>query len=194
MTQSNSTEVVKKITYVILAGSIISMLVFFIQFRMDKPSIASKSKTGHQTEDMKKLGSEIGKLMKRLEDNPNDIKVLEKLGRTFMMMKSWDRAIHFWNRALEVDPGNTPAIMQLAQCFYQKKNYQSAAKHLEKVISQDPSHTRAHFNLGILHKYYLDSGKKWEEHFRKVLQSGGVEKSVRKRAKKELEENKNKNY
>ncbi len=191
MTQSNSTEVVKKTTFLILAGAVISMLVFFVQYRMDNPSIASKSQTGHgqQTEDMEKLGAEIGKLMKRLEKNPDDLSVLKKLGRTFMMMKSWDRAIHFWNRALEVDPGYTTARMQLAQCFYQKKNYQSAAKHLEEVINSDPSHTRAHFNLGILYKYYLDSGgKKWDKHFRKVLQAGGVERSVREKAKKELQD------
>ena len=188
MTQRSSTEAVKKITFAILAVGVISMLVFFIQFRMDKPSIASKSKTGQQSRDMEKLGSEIGKLMQRLEENPDDIQVLEKLSRTFMMMKSWDRAIHFWNRILEVDPGYTSARMQLAQCYYQKKNYQSAARHLEKVLNQDPSHTRAHFNLGILYKYYVDSGKEWKEHFRSVLQSGGVEDNVRERAEKELED------
>jgi len=194
MTLKNSTSLANKITFVVLAVGIISMLVFFVQFRMNNPSIASKASTkGHNGQkDMENMGAQIGKLMQRLEKNPDDIKVLEKLGKTFMMMQSWDRAIHFWNRALGVDPGNISARMQLAQCLYQKKNYSRAAKHLEEIVRSAPSHTRAHFNLGILYKYYLNAQQKWEKHFRKVIQSEGVEKSVRERAKKELENDRNK--
>ena len=191
MTQKNSTNLANKISFVILTIGIISMLVFFVQFRMDNPSIASKTNTAEQ-QDMENMGAEIGKLMQRLEKNPNDIEVLEKLGKTFMRMQSWDRAIHFWNRALGVDPGNISARMQLAQCLYQKKNYSRAAKHLEEIVRSAPSHTRAHFNLGILYKYYLNAQQKWEKHFRKVIQSEGVEKSVRERAKKELKKERDK--
>lgn len=188
MSQNNSTEVVKKITFLILAATLISMLVFFVQFRMQKPSIASKSQSGQSDRDMKKISSEIGKLMQHLEENPDDISTLEKLGRTFMMMKSWDRAIRFWNRALDVDPAYTPARMQLAQCFYQKKDYQSAAKQLNRVLDSNSSHTRAHFNLGILYKYYLEKDEKWKQHFRQVVQAEEVESSVRKKAEEELKD------
>lgn len=186
MNRTNSNEVVKRITLLIVAATIFSMLVFFVRFRTSKPSIASTSNAKQQTMDRQRLKSRIGELMKRLQKNPRDFSALQKLGRMFMMMESWKQARHFWERALKIKPDYTPARQQLAQCYYQTQNYKRAARNLEKVINSDPSNTSAHFNLGILYKYYLESRDNWKKHFKKVLQTPGVDKEMKKRAQEEI--------
>lgn len=184
--RTNSNEAIKKTTLLIIGLAIISMWVFFVRFRANKPSIASTSEAKQQTVGKQNLRSKIAQLMKRLQKNPRDVSTLEKLGRMFMMMKSWKQAKHFWKRALKVKSDYTPARLQLARCFYQTQNFKKAARNLEKVIKSNPSNTQAHFNLGVLYKYYLDSRDNWKKHFKKVLQTPEVDQKIKKRAQEEI--------
>jgi tetratricopeptide (TPR) repeat protein len=131
--------------------------------------------------------AEIGNLMTRLEQNPQDLEALNSLGLLFMEMHAWDRAAVFWNRVLSLEPENVSAHYHLGVVKFQLKEYQAAEEHFLKVLAIDPSSHLAHYNLGVLHKYFLEQPEKAQPHFEKVMELAPEDKDIAELVRRELE-------
>ena len=65
------------------------------------------------------------KLLARENDN---IEILSELGGIYLLLKNYDRAIHYTNKALEVDSNHINSLVNLRQIYTEQKDYKSASK------------------------------------------------------------------
>ncbi|MFP4071136.1 MAG: tetratricopeptide repeat protein [Desulfovibrionales bacterium] len=153
-------------------------------YRMENPSIRMQAQPQSRGQnDM----SSMGEFMTRLEQNPNDVEALSRLGRIFMEMGAWERASVFWKRLLDVEE-NLMGRYFYGISLFQMKEYQEAAAQFERVLEQEPNQPLAHFNLGVLYKHYLNRPTEGDEHFKKVLELAPPEQTeLREQVRQELE-------
>jgi tetratricopeptide (TPR) repeat protein len=173
----------------ILAIAGLGLVLIFVSsfvYRVNNPSLTIKRQTERQSEAAPM--EMIGQLMRKLEQNPQDVSTLRSLGRAFMSMQSWQRAASFWQRLLEVEPKNKEAAHQLAMCYFRMEDFNKSAARLEKIINFDPKSYHAHYNLGILYKHYLNDMQKARKHLKIVINAEEAKEDLRQEAQKELQE------
>jgi len=129
---------------------------------------------------------EIGTMMEKLQENPDDVELLLQLSERFMTLESWDKAEVFLTRAMIAQPGNLDALYKLGIVNFELQRPKDAAGYFEQIIALDPSHGHAQLNLGILYKHYLDKPEQARERFEAVLQIEGMPEEMLDVAKKEL--------
>jgi lipoprotein NlpI len=132
--------------------------------------------------------ADITRLMQQLETNPNDLVALRGLGNAFMHMKAWDRALMFWNRILAIEPHDTMALNQKGVSLFQKQEYPASAATFATLIEIDTDNVYALFNLGILHRHFLDNPEKGEGYLRSILEIESVPEDVLQAVRQELAE------
>lgn len=182
-TENNLSPGHKAVLGLVALGLIMIIVSSFVH-RVRNPSLTVHRQGAEQSEAMPM--EMIGQLMSNLEQNPEDVKTLQALGRAFMSMEAWDRAAKFWQRLLKVDPEDKNAAHQLAMCYFRMQEFEQAVDILTKIISMDPESYHAHFNLGILYKHYLDDPEKARQHLQKIIKAEEVEDELREEARKEL--------
>ncbi|MFO7818557.1 MAG: tetratricopeptide repeat protein [Thermodesulfobacteriota bacterium] len=139
------------------------LLASFVFFKFQHPSLTKQVKVSADPM------AEMSRLMNRLQEDPENEEVLFMLGQRFMQMRAWDKALEFWNRFLELQPENNIALTQKGFCFFQKEEYSKARDVFNRLLSLDDRDYRAHYNLGMLYKYYLEKPDLAREHFTNVL-------------------------
>ncbi len=161
------------------------LLVSFVSYRIEHPSL-TKERQAPAKASNNPMG-DMTALMKRLEKNPQDKEALYKLGHRFMRMQAWDKALQFWNRFLRLQPENKSVLTQKGFCLFQKDKFAKAAGTFKKVLQMDSKDYRAHYNLGMLYKHYLEKPDLGRKHLRKVLEFLPPEKNkLQKEVQKEL--------
>ncbi|MFP4169006.1 MAG: tetratricopeptide repeat protein [Desulfonatronovibrionaceae bacterium] len=158
-----------------------AVVVSFVVYRTDHPSL-----TRHVQTEEKAMGDMTG-LMERLKDNPEDKEALFMLGQRFMRMQAWDKALEFWERLIKLDPENKTVLTQKGFCLFQQEEYEQAVEEFKKVLDVDDTDYRAHYNLGMLYKYYLEEPQSAREHLQKALENLPPDKEdIRSDLQKEL--------
>ncbi|MGX9366755.1 tetratricopeptide repeat protein [Desulfoplanes sp. PS50] len=130
--------------------------------------------------------ADITQLMQQLENNPNDVDALRSLGNAFMHMKAWDRALMFWNRVLAIEPQDTMALNQKGVSLFQKQDYPASAATFATLLEIDADNVYALFNLGILHRHFLDNPAKGEGYLQAILKLESVPEDVLQAVRQEL--------
>jgi tetratricopeptide (TPR) repeat protein len=130
--------------------------------------------------------ADITRLMEQLESNPNDLDALRGLGNAFMHMKAWDRALMFWNRVLAIEPHDTMALNQKGVSLFQKQDYPASAATFATLIEIDADNVYALFNLGILHRHFLDDPAQGERYLQAILELDSVPEDVLQAVRQEL--------
>ncbi|MGX9366747.1 tetratricopeptide repeat protein [Desulfoplanes sp. PS50] len=130
--------------------------------------------------------ADITQLMEQLESNPNDLDALRGLGNAFMHMKAWDRALMFWNRVLAIEPHDTMALNQKGVSLFQKQDYPASAATFATLIEIDADNVYALFNLGILHRHFLDDPAQGERYLQAILKLDSVPEDVLQAVRQEL--------
>ena len=174
-----------------LLVSLLVLVFSTLVYRVENPSIVQQEEHQHQTPGGGRMGQMggmdgIADLMKNLQDNPDDINTMRTLGMTFMDMQAWDRSLAFWEMILERNPTDIMALNQKGFCLFELEKYSEAAEFFTKMLEIDPDNERAHFNLGILFKYYLEEPEHAQEHFQAVVDGGGKDTQLVENAQKEL--------
>lgn len=129
---------------------------------------------------------DIGKLMQRMQETPDDVNLLLELADKFMVMKSWERAEMFLNRAMVIEPSNPFVLYNLGIAAFQQDRPEDASQYFEQLIAVDPNHAHAHFNLGMLYSHFLNKPEKGKAEFEKVLELPNVPEDLRHGAAEEL--------
>ena len=182
---------VRKVALMIAGISLAAMVAYSVGYRMEHPSLTKHHNddpghAGHATDMGDNPMAMIGALMQKLQENPGDVGLMSTLGRSFMSMQSWERALTFWDMILEVEAENTLALNQKGVCLFRLKRFEEAAKPLERILVIDKDDLHARFNLGILYKHYLDDPARAKAHFQAVLDAKPDDKTLLEGARKEL--------
>jgi cytochrome c-type biogenesis protein CcmH/NrfG len=153
-----------------------------VEFRQQESSGMGGGMSASTGESMKN----IRKLMDKLDKNPQDKEVILNLADSFMMIRSYDRARKFFERALAIDSKNIHALMGLGMCYYQSEDFDKAINSFGKLLEIDPNDPMAHYNIGIIQKYYTHDHEKAKAHFNAVISSPDSEEDLKAQAREEL--------
>jgi tetratricopeptide (TPR) repeat protein len=181
MTNKANLSSVQKVAALLSLLFLVVILVSFVVYRIDHPSL-----TRHEQVAADPM-SDMTSLMERLQENPEDKQALFMLGQRFMQMQAWDKALEFWNRLQKLESENKSVLTQKGFCLFQKDKYEQAAGIFKEILRMDAEDYRAHYNLGMLYKYYLEKPDLARTHLQKVLEFLPAEEGdLRENVKKEL--------
>lgn len=132
------------------------------------------------------MQKEIGKLMLKMQENPDDVETLVELASYFMNMQSWDKAQVFLNNAVVLKPADPEILYRLGICSFQLEQPAEAAGYFEQIAALEPTHAHALFNLGVLYRHYLDRPEEAEEIFKELAALPDAPQELVDAARKEL--------
>lgn len=149
-------------------------------YRMENPSLTVQNKKhgGEQGGQggmgqggaMGGMGSmgQVRELMAKVEQDPNDVHSLVDLADIFMTMGAVDRASKYLDQAQALQPGDMEIMQRRGLAQFQLERHEEAAKTFEAVLAKEPNNALAHFNLGIVNRYFLKNEAAAAEHFAKA--------------------------
>ena len=187
----------QKLVLAALLAALLAMFVGSFIYRMQGPGLVVEIKPerggmggmGGQAGPMGMMGVDVEhlrELMRLMEQNPNDPKVLLELGNTFMMMQAWDKALEFLDQAVKLAPDDLQVHRALGMARFERKEYDQARKSFELVLKKEPNDVLAHYNMGVLLKHYMKKPAEGDQHFRRVVQLGSPDPEILKSAEEEL--------
>lgn len=188
----------QKLILMALIGAIAIMFIGSFAYRMKGTGLVvqSQPEQGAMGEGMGGKGGPMGmmgvdmeqlrELMRKMEENPNDPKVLVELANTFMMMQAWDKSLEFLTTAEKAAPGDADVQRAMGMVRFERKEYELAQKSFDIVLKKDPNDVLAHYNMGILLKHYMKKPAEGDAHFRRVVQLNPQDQDVLKSAQEEL--------
>lgn len=94
---------------------------------------------------------QVGKLMGRLEANPDDAALLIELGNIYFEAGDYNSAVGWMKRAVAIEPGNVKARLALGASEFNLGDEGAARKAWERVIELDPENVEAYYDLGFLY-------------------------------------------
>lgn len=169
---------------------LVAMAIGSFIYRMEHPSLVVENQQHSAPPTSMEKGPSmemIQAMMKKLDENPDDVQIMYVLGEQFRRMKAFDRAKGLYVRALKVEPDNLQVLRMLGLTEFNLQEYQASAQTFGRVIQLDPKDFTTFFNLGILNKHFLDKPDKAREYFQKVIDLPDVPKETLAEAKSELE-------
>lgn len=182
----------RKKTTVFILVSLLIMVFAAIVYRVENPSIIQQERQQQMPGQgaMGQMGDMegISAMMKKLQDHPDDLTTMRSLGMAFMDMQAWERSLAFWDMILERNATDIMALNQKGFCLFELEKHAEAAEHFTQMLSIEPHNERAHFNLGILLKYYLHKPEEAHEHFQAVVDSETKDSQLLDNARRELED------
>lgn len=153
-----------------------------VQIQPEQGAMGGGGPMGMMGVDMEQLRE----LMRKMEENPNDPKVLVELSNTFMMMQAWDKSLEYLTLAEKAAPGDADVHRAMGMVRFERKEYDLAKKSFDIVLKKDPNDVLAHYNMGILLKHYMNKAADADAHFRRVVQLNPQDPDVLKSAQEEL--------
>lgn len=188
----------QKLILLALIGAIVVMFVGSFVYRMKGTGLVVEMHQqqggmgegmGGQAGPMGMMGvdmEQLRELMRKMEENPNDPRVLVELANTFMMMQAWDKSLEFLTMAEKVAPDDADVHRAMGMVRFERKEYDLARKSFDLVLKKDPQDVLAHYNMGILLKHYMKKPAEGDAHFRRVVQLNPKDQDVLKSAQEEL--------
>ncbi len=177
----------EKIVLSLVGLSLCGMLLVFLVDRLTHPSlvveVAHPPKSAPQP--MMADSEGIGELMRRLQQNPHDVALMNSVAEGLMNAEQWDAAATFVDRALAEDKNNFTANFLHGIILHKKGQYADAAKALEKsiVIKDD---ARARYSAAVLYLYFLKNKEMGRKHLEAGLSLPDLPKDMRELFEKEL--------
>lgn len=188
----------QKLILLALIGAIVVMFVGSFVYRMKGTGLVVEMHQqqggmgegmGGQAGPMGMMGvdmEQLRELMRKMEENPNDPRVLVELANTFMMMQAWDKSLEFLTMAEKAAPDDADVHRAMGMVRFERKEYDLARKSFDLVLKKDPQDVLAHYNMGILLKHYMKKPAEGDAHFRRVVQLNPKDQDVLKSAQEEL--------
>ncbi len=75
---------------------------------------------------------------------------LRSVALDYVLLKDYEDAIRWLERALKMEPNNVDVLYSLGRCYYSKDRYVDAGKMYERVLAIEPTHLKAEENLGLV--------------------------------------------
>lgn len=131
------------------------------------------------------MDGQIGALMQKVSENPNDVDTMLHLVEHLITIKNWQAAETFAQRAVALDALNGKALYLLGFVKHNLDQNKDAALLLEKALAvRDDAHIR--YSLGMIYLYFLDDKERGYAHLEAALKAPGIDDDVRGRAGEEL--------
>lgn len=183
-------EIQRRRVLYFLLGCLAVLVFSATVYRVDHPSLVQREERrqmppGGGQAAMGGMG-DIAAMMKSLQDNPENVEAMRALGMAFMEMQAWEKSVSFWDMVLERIPEDPMALNQKGICLFEQKQYAAAAAVFETMLAGEAHNYHAHYNLGILYKYYLEQEDKAAGHFQAVLDANPEDQSLVGKARREL--------
>ncbi len=125
---------------------------------------------GPQADRMAQVQQELAALRQALDQDPNNLVALVRMGNMYMDASMFDKAADLYQRALDVDPNNPDVRTDMGACLREMGKTKEALAAFEKSLSQDPNHWKSWFNIAIVNLYDLGDYEKADAAFRKVVE------------------------
>ena len=174
----------RRLVVAVMALGLILLFLGSIVYRLQNPSLTIQARPSETSMAM----NEISELMARLDSEPNHMPTLMALGDRFMRIGSWERAAAFWKRTIALDPTLERALNGLGVAYYNMDQFAESAEQFERIVEILPDNYRAHFNLGMLYKHYLDQPDRARTHFEQILALQPEDEELINRVREELTE------
>lgn len=176
----------------LLAAIVIGLAAMFVTsvvYRVNHPNLTVQGKQQSVSPGMQGMGmGAIKDMMARVEADPENVDNLIDLSNAFLMMRAWDRALVFLEKARTLEPDNMAVLKSVGICYFQKQQHEEAVEVYEHILELDPNDVLAHYNLGVIFHHFLDDPKSSARHFQAVVDLPHDDEEMRKNAKKELKE------
>ncbi len=167
------------------------MLFAAVAYRVENPSIVQHEQPQEMPDGggMEAMGDMAGvsAMMKKLQENPEDVESMRSLGMSFMDMRAWDKALSFWEMILQRNENDVMALNQKGFCLFELEKHSEAAALFERMLTLEQQNFHAHYNLGVIYKYYLSQPEKAVAHFQAVIDASPDDPGLMSNARRELE-------
>lgn len=132
------------------------------------------------------MNPDVGALMKRVSENPQDYNALIHLSEHLVEDKQWAAAETFVRRAVALAPGEAQPSYLLGVVLHSQGKHAEAAETLERVLRiKDEASVR--YSLGVLYIHYLNNTPKGVEHLSAGLRDPKAPEALKAGIRKELE-------
>jgi cytochrome c-type biogenesis protein CcmH/NrfG len=114
------------------------------------PAADSSAPPAPQDPKIAKAMEEIAEYRRRADENPKDLEALVALGNANLMLRRYDHAKDWYERALQVDPKQHDTRMNLAIALRYLQKPDDAIAQLNQVLAKEPKNAAALYNMGII--------------------------------------------
>lgn len=162
-----------------------AMLVVSLMQRFLHPQLVVPAQTAGSAQTDSSMDGQIGALMQKLGENPNDVETMLHLVQHLITIENWQAAETFAQRAVALDALNDKALYLLGYIKHNQNQNRDAALLLEKALAvKDDAHIR--YSLGMIYIYFLNDVERGYSHLEAALKAPGVDDDVRARIEEEL--------
>lgn len=88
---------------------------------------------------------------KALEQDSTSAQILKAIGRTFVRLEQYEKAVQYLERSLQVNPHDRETLYYLAEVHYKLKNNEKSLLYYERLLELDPYNATAQANLIYLY-------------------------------------------
>lgn len=188
MTDTNKCGFSTRILIILLAAALTIMLFASLKARIQNPhlTVAARPQQGMAGGEAGEDAQTVGKLMRQVAENPQDIGALIHLIEHLVSAQNWDAAETFAQRAVTMDVGNSKPLYLLGVIQHNQGRHKEAAEALERVVKiKDEASVR--YSLGVLYIYFLEDPKRGVEHLRAGLNDATASAELKAAIQQELE-------
>lgn len=111
---------------------------------------------------------EVNALRGVLQNDPNNVLALTRLGNLYQDVSLWQQATTFYERALASTPEDANLLTDLGVCYRGLGEYEKALAMFERAQKADPSHWQSVFNMAIVAGFNLERYGEAEAALRKL--------------------------
>lgn len=173
---------------ILLALALIVMLGVSLKSRFQNPhlTVPARQQAMRAADGDAEGAQVVGKLMRQVAENPQDIDALIHLIEHLVTAQNWDAAETFAQRAVTMDVGNPKPLYLLGVIMHNEGRHKEAAEALEQVLKiRDDASVR--YSLGVLYIYFLDDPKRGVENLNAGLNDPKAGEDLKASIKEELE-------
>lgn len=173
---------------ILLALALIVMLGVSLKSRFQNPhlTVPARQQAMSAADGDAEGAQVVGKLMRQVAENPQDIDALIHLIEHLVTAQNWDAAETFAQRAVTMDVGNPKPLYLLGVIMHNEGRHKEAAEALEQVLKiRDDASVR--YSLGVLYIYFLDDPKRGVENLNAGLNDPKAGEDLKASIKEELE-------
>ena len=188
MTDTNKCGFSARILIILLAAAFCIMLFASLKARIQNPhlTVAARPQQGMAGSEAGEDAQTVGKLMRQVAENPQDIGALIHLIEHLVSAQNWDAAETFAQRAVTMDVGNSKPLYLLGVIQHNQGRHKEAAEALERVVKiKDEASVR--YSLGVLYIYFLEDPKRGVEHLLAGLKDTAASKELMAAMQQEIE-------
>lgn len=130
------------------------------QYAAQAVSLAPESMDAHRVyatvlESIAQYRLAIEQYLKAAEKNPNLTFLYVYIGRNYLRLRLYDRALEYYAQAAAINEqlgvGNPIPYLEIAKAYSQQGEFFIAARNAEKALTYDPSNANTYGQLGIIY-------------------------------------------